>query len=298
MNGAVTSSTITLGPATTAEPASESDLNGTLPGNQQGQPDTQANMTVDFGFYTITLGDQVWNDLDNSGQLDGAEAGIDGVTVQLWSGDGTLQLDSTTTAGGGIYNFSGLPAGDYIVRLPAVNFNPGGVLRDYRSSTGPLPASAYEPAPDADTNTANSDDNGSEVYPTPSELLGLGGYIETLPVTLTPAAEELSDDATGTTLESRVDFGVNNNPQIDLSVTKTDNQAFYIAGGTLNYVVVVTNNGPADANGMTISDARPAQITSWTWTCDVGTPVGYNCTDDATNPATFTDFSICLNLRV
>ena len=134
--GDVTSSIVTLGPAITAEPASEGDLNGTLPGNQQGQPDTQANMTVDFGFYTITLGDQVWNDLDNSGQLDGAEAGIDGVTVQLWSGDGTLQLDSTTTAGGGIYNFSGLPAGDYIVRLPAVNFNPGGVLRDYRSSTG------------------------------------------------------------------------------------------------------------------------------------------------------------------
>ena len=290
LNGAVTSSVITLGPAINAEPAGETDLDATLPGNQQGQPDTQANMTVDFGFYTITLGDLVWNDLDNSGLLDGAETGIDGVTVELWSNDVSALLGTTTTAGGGIYTFSGLPAsglpgGDYIVRLPAANFNPGGVLRDYRSSTGPLPALAYEPAPDADTDTTNSDDNGSET----NGLLGLGGYIQSLPVTLTPAAEESSSDVTGTTLESRVDFGVNNSPQIDLKVTKTDNQTFYGVSQTLNYDIVVTNNGPADAIGMSVTDVRPAQITSWTWTCDIATPLGYNCTNDATNPATFTD---------
>ncbi|GAB4461397.1 MAG: hypothetical protein Kow0070_18910 [Anaerolineales bacterium] len=278
-NGSVVSSVVTLGPATNAEPAGETDLNG---GNQ-GQPDTQANMTVDFGFYTVTLGDLVWNDLDNSGLLDGAETGFDGVTVELRSGDNSASLGVTTTSGGGLYTFSGLPAGDYIVRLPASNFNPGGILRDYRSSTGPT--NGYEPAPDADVNTTNSDDNGSET----NGLLGLGGYIETLPVTLTPGSEESASNATGVTLESRVDFGVYGNPQIDLTVTKTDNQDFYIAGGTLNYAVTITNNGPADANGMTISDARPAQIVSWTWTCAAGTPAAYNCTGDAGNPATFTD---------
>jgi LPXTG-site transpeptidase (sortase) family protein len=279
--GAVVSSVVTLGPSPATEPSSESDLDG---GNQ-GQPDTQANMTVDFGFYTIILGNQVWNDLDNSGLLDGSETGIDGVVVELRSGDNTASLGTTTTSGGGFYTFSNLPAGDYIVRLPASDFNPGGILRDYRSSTGPLPASAYEPAPDADTNTTDSDDNGSET----NGLLGLGGYIETLPVTLSPASEETFDNATGTTTETRVDFGVTNGPQIDLSVTKTDNQAFYIAGGTLNYVITVTNNGPADANGMTVTDVIPAQIASWTWTCAVGTPVAYNCTGATSNSVDFSD---------
>jgi LPXTG-site transpeptidase (sortase) family protein len=277
--GVVVSSLVTLGPTSISEPAGEADLSG-----GQGQPDQQANMTIDFGFYTMSLGDLVWNDQDNSGLLDGPETGINGVTVELRSGDNSTLLATTSTVGG-IYTFSGLPAGDYIVRLPAANFNPGGILRDFLSSTGPLPASPYEPAPDADTVTTNSDDNGSES----NGLLGLGGYIETLPVTLTPAAEETTNNATGTTTESRVDFGVINNPQIDLSVTKTDNQAFYMAGGTLTYVVTITNKGPADATGMTVNDVLPAQIASWTWVCAPGTPAAYNCTGAANNSAAFSD---------
>ncbi len=285
LNGAVASSVVILGGAGTTEPSGETDLDATLPGNQQGQPDTQANMTIDFGFYTIALGDLVWNDLDNNGLFNGAEIGLDSVTVQLLSGDESALLATTTTSGGGIYTFDGLPAGTYVVRLSAINFNPGGILRDYRSSTGPLPTLAYEPAPDADSNLTNSDDNGTET----NGLLGLGGYIQTLPATLIPAGEESVNNSNGSTTETRVDFAVNNTPQIDLVVTKTDDQSSYTAGGTLNYVIVITNNGPADANGMTVSDTRPAQITSWSWTCAAGTPAAYNCTNDASNPATFTD---------
>lgn len=277
--GAVVSSTVTLGPAG-SEPRDEWDMDS----GRQGQPDDYANMTVDFGFYSIRLGDLVWHDLDNDGHLNSPEVGIDGVTLELLSGDGTASLTTTTTAGGGIYEFPGLPAGDYRVRLPAVNFNPGGTLLNYRSSTGLLPALGYEPAPDPNTDTTDSDDNGSEV----NGPLGLGGYIESAPVTLTPGDEQ-SVTAAGVTVEDRVDFGVNNSPQIDLRVTKTDGVTSGAPGGTLHYVVVVTNNGPADANGVTLNDARPAQIDSWTWTCRAGTPPSYNCTDDATNPATFTD---------
>ncbi|MCC8987695.1 MAG: DUF11 domain-containing protein, partial [Candidatus Contendobacter sp.] len=87
----------------------------------------------------------------------------------------------------------------------------------------------------------------------------------------------------------RLDFGVNNLPQLDLTASVTDGQGSYTPGATLNYDIVVTNNGPADANGMSVTAARPAQIVSWTWTCAGGTPAGYNCTDDVSNPATFTD---------
>ncbi len=194
-------------------------------------------------------------------------------------------LATTTTAGGGFYQFDGLPAGNYIVLLPSTNFNPGGVLRDYRSSTGPLPTVAYEPAPDPNTNKTDSDDNGTEA----NGLLGLGGYIQSAPIALAAGAQQSSSNATGTTVENRLDFGVNSLPQIDLAVTVTDNQASYDPGGTLNYVVVVTNSGPADADGMSVVGTRPAGITSWTWTCDAGTPAAYNCTSDATNPATFSD---------
>ena len=36
----------------------------------------------------FTLGNLVWTDLDNNGLLNGTEAGIDGVTVELRSGNG------------------------------------------------------------------------------------------------------------------------------------------------------------------------------------------------------------------
>ena len=78
-------------------------------------------------------------------------------------------------------------------------------------------------------------------------------------------------------------------PQLDLTASVTDGQGSYTPGTTLNYDIVVTNHGPADANGMSVTAARPAQIVSWTWTCAGGTPPAYNCTDSVGNPATFTD---------
>lgn len=126
LSGAVVAQPVTLG-GLPAEPTSESDLQGGTPPVGQGeQPDARANMTVDFGFYTIQLGNQVWQDIDNSGLLDGAEAGIDGVIVELWSADGLFLLGTTTTQtvgpDAGLYTFTGLPQGSYIVRLPQVNF--------------------------------------------------------------------------------------------------------------------------------------------------------------------------------
>jgi uncharacterized repeat protein (TIGR01451 family) len=221
-----------------------------------------------------SIGDLVWNDLDNSGTLDAGEPGLDAVSVELWFADGSLMVASTVTAGGGFYQFLDVPPGAYRVRLSALNFDPGGALRNFRSSTGPLPGWPYEPAPDPDVVADDSDDNGTES----NGLLGLGGYIETGVLTLAPAEEKLG-----------VDFGVNNLPQIDLAVTKTDGEAEYTGGETRTYTIVVSNRGPADANGASVTDSRPSQASSWDWVCAPGTPAAYNCTSDATNPATFTD---------
>lgn len=291
LSGAVIAQIVTLGP-TFNEPQGETDLDATLSGNQQGQPDAQANMTVDFGFYTITLGDLVWNDANNSGTVDGAETGINGVAVELYVADSLgnpvgAAIDTTTTSGSGIYTFPELPEGNYIVVLPEGNFMGTGVLRDYYSSTN----GGSEPAPNPDTDIDNSDDNGSEV----GTLGFTGGTIESTAFALTPGAEDAatSDATTGTTAEPRVDFGVFNAPQVNLTVTKDDGVSVYTLGGTLTYTVTVTNNGPADVIGMTVTDARPGQISSWDWACDSSSPnaspAAYGCSPDNTNPATFTD---------
>ncbi len=58
-------------------------------------------------------------------------------------------------------------------------------------------------------------------------------------------------------------------PEADLAVMKNDGQTQYVPGGTLTYTIVVTNSGPANVSGATVSDPRPVQIASWTWTCAV-----------------------------
>ncbi|WKZ49508.1 MAG: sortase [Anaerolineales bacterium] len=194
--GGVRSAAVTLGPGST-EPTGEADLSG-----GQGANDDRADMTVDFGFYTMTLGNQVWADINDDGLLNGGEIGINGVTMQLYSGDGTTLLATTTTAVNGNYSFTGLPAGDYIVRIDPAEFNVGGTLEGTTSSTGGA-GTPYEPAPDSDVDTTDSDDNG-----TTNGVLGTGGFIETEVVTLTPGAEAASSNSTGTTDEPRVDFGI------------------------------------------------------------------------------------------
>jgi fimbrial isopeptide formation D2 family protein len=120
-SGAVVSLPVTLGGAT-AEPIGESDVDTTLPlGSQQGaQPDNRANMTVDFGFYRVDIGNLVFRDENVNGTFDAGDTRLGGVTVQLLSGDGLMVLDTVTTDAitiTGEYRFSGQPEGNYIVRV-------------------------------------------------------------------------------------------------------------------------------------------------------------------------------------
>ncbi|MCP4141168.1 MAG: sortase [Chloroflexi bacterium] len=205
-SGGVIAQPLTLGP-TYNEPQNETDVDT----GGQGQPDDQANMTVDFGFYTMNLGNLVWLDSDYDGKVTSGETGIDGVTVELYAVDSSgnpvgSALASAITGSGswgtGEYSFTGLPAGDYVVRIPASEFEGTETLVGYVTSEGA--SSYYEPAPDADIDTNDNDDNGSET----GGATGSGGYIQSKVVTLTPGNEASLDHSTGTTNEPRVDFGV------------------------------------------------------------------------------------------
>ena len=55
--------------------------------------------------------------------------------------------------------------------------------------------------------------------------------------------------------------------QADLQVVKTASAPPYVPGGTLSYVIVVTNAGPSAVTGARLQDALPAPLSAFTWTC-------------------------------
>ncbi|HEY7945643.1 MAG TPA: hypothetical protein VIH15_14160 [Casimicrobiaceae bacterium] len=61
---------------------------------------------------------------------------------------------------------------------------------------------------------------------------------------------------------------------VDLAVTKTDGVSTAVPGQAVIYTIVVSNAGPSDALGATVSDTLPAAISSATWTCVAS---GGNC---------------------
>ena len=65
------------------------------------------------------IGDYVWLDVDDDGVQDPA-SGLDGITVNLYAADGVTLVDTTTTAGGGLYAFTDItPFQDYVVEVVA-----------------------------------------------------------------------------------------------------------------------------------------------------------------------------------
>ena len=84
----------------------------------------------------LTLGDRVFFDANRNGVFDAGDSGVNGVTLSLFAdadnnnvADGAA-IATTTTAGAGaaagMYSFTNLAAGNYIVRVDAGNFTGGG----------------------------------------------------------------------------------------------------------------------------------------------------------------------------
>lgn len=59
---------------------------------------------------------------------------------------------------------------------------------------------------------------------------------------------------------------------VDFSITKTDGSTTYAPGSTIIYTVVVTNNSAVNVNGVTVSDTKPSQVTTWGWCVAPCTP--------------------------
>ena len=77
---------------------------------------TDSDTSIDFGFTKPpgSVGNFVWDDLNNNGVQDSGEPGINGVRVTLYTAAG-VQVGTTVTSGGGFYRFDNVVPGDYYV---------------------------------------------------------------------------------------------------------------------------------------------------------------------------------------
>jgi hypothetical protein len=256
--------------------------------------------TYDFGFWkapNYSIGNRVWFDDDNSGDMNGTDAGVDNVKMNLFkkNTDGSFtSVGTDTTQGGGYYRFDGLAAGDYYVQVDPTNFAVGGPLEGRRSSTGSLQNA--NPNSDIDKDDNGIDPATTADYTATGDTKGVISNVVTLgPGKSEPAAEtELS--ATGQGAEDlrgnmTVDFGfitpkfavgnyvwedVNNNglqasdePGInDVTVTLYKADCATPAGSTQ------TKNGPDGKPGFYLFD----NLLAGTYCVKFDKPIGYEFT--------------------
>jgi uncharacterized repeat protein (TIGR01451 family) len=102
---------------------------------------------IDFGYVTATntgaIGNYIWADANGDGVQDPGEAGVGGVSVQLFDETGTL-VDTVTSQSDGSYLFTNVPFGDdYTVQVS--NVDPA--LSGFTPTSGPQSQGDYTSAP-------------------------------------------------------------------------------------------------------------------------------------------------------
>ncbi|MEM7531643.1 MAG: SdrD B-like domain-containing protein [Chloroflexota bacterium] len=174
-------------------------------------PDGLADSGEIEDYVLMSLGNLVWLDngagngpdtnTANNGIVDGTEAGIANVTVQLYPTGAdplsTTALATTTTDSNGNYLFAGLPPSDYFVHIPANEFAEGNTLNGFFSS------GVTVSTPDA--NSTDNDDNGIDP-PALADYLtdGVSSGVVTLALSDEP---NTADDGDGANGNRTVDFG-------------------------------------------------------------------------------------------
>ncbi|MFN8489126.1 MAG: SdrD B-like domain-containing protein [Caldilineaceae bacterium] len=245
----------------------------------------EANWHVDFAFtpVLVSLGNLVWYDTNNNGQVDTGEYGISGVKVSLYqdaNSDGAYTpgvdtfITTTTTSASGYYSFTNLAPSSslstrYLVVIAGANFVSGGTLAYYQSSTGSVSAS----------NTTNSQDNGVDGTLNTS---GLGGYIASRAIDLTVGAQPTNDGDTSTSNPLTAAVGVADTLPNPSNTNWTVDFGFYklTLGNQLWYDQ--NNNGLYEpANGETGLSGVPVALLS-------GGTVVLTTTTDAQGVYTFT----------
>eukprot|EP01132_Coremiostelium_polycephalum_P005726 gene5726-7122_t len=90
---------------------------------------------VDIGLTPVlSIGDEVWLDTNGNGQRDSGEPGVQGITMQLTSPNGTV-IDTQLTNQNGVYHFNNVIPGNYCVKAQI----PSGYRQVPTSAQSPFP---------------------------------------------------------------------------------------------------------------------------------------------------------------
>lgn len=170
--------------------------------------------SYDFGYYVpVTLGNRVWNDSDNDGQMDINEVGIAGVTVKLYRDDGDNVHETTdalvatvVTDGSGYYNFPDINIGAdtvttkyFVAVVQPVGFS---------ASSGPNIGNHTDPAVGDETTNIKGDDG------IPMTGLGVISQMFQIQLNNAPTTTDAGDPPLYTDANSymTLDFGFNSSP--------------------------------------------------------------------------------------
>jgi len=175
----------------------------------------------------VSIGSTVWIDANYNGRYDAGEPTMPGVTVELWSGNTRVAVQTTSqpsgTDPGGNYLFDGLQPGQYHVRIPADQLTGTGPvaeqLKTYwqsrgMSSTVPVKALSTKDSGIAgeDSNRVDGDDDGLQAsgygndVVSPDLVLELGNEPQN-GIESTSLPGYALDDAADSSGDMTVDFG-------------------------------------------------------------------------------------------
>jgi uncharacterized repeat protein (TIGR01451 family) len=243
---------------------------GTTPGTLAGG---SSDLTVDFGYYQpVTIGDFVWNDLNDNGVQDAGEPGISGVTLTITgtTGAGVAVSQTTTTDASGHYSFTEAP-GTYSVAVTT----PAGYVP---TVTG--------------KGTAATDSNPSPSGTTPGTLASGGsdqtidfGFLQTAPkLSVTKTADAVSiaygtqagytvtitnsgnSTATGVTLSDPLPGGAGSDINWSIDGSTGNPSAFTISGSTGSQTLSLKPNTSIAAGA-----SLTVHVTGTTTQFDLGT---------------------------
>ncbi|MBI1223637.1 MAG: DUF11 domain-containing protein [Bacteroidetes bacterium] len=190
----------------------------------------EVNVSLDFGLFPApaSIGDFVWQDLNNNGMQDGGEPGIENIAVVLLDlgNDGMIgnddnQIASTVTNASGQYSFSNVIPGSYYLVFDPTSFPQG-----------------FAPVTQ---NVSGSDNNDSD-----ANAMGI-----------TEAFQIHAGDVNNTR-----DLGLYSS-DFDLALTKTlsPGQSTSVdVGDEISYTITVTNQGANPVYNVKITDHYPAGL--------------------------------------
>ncbi len=246
-----------------------------------------SNLKIDAGYISgdASLGNYVFVDVNQNGIQDGDDYGLDGVTVILVDGAGSV-VSQTTTTNGGFYEFTGLIAGDYKVVFPdAYTDGTDSFILTFDNNGGNETVDSDAVAMNDGSGAAmsqivtlNSDDNIETIDAGFIELAKVGNYIfEDVNENGIQDADDLPFEGATVELSGTDIFG-----NTVLETTTSDINGNYLFDEVVpgSYIITVTSNDATfvatvkdanlDADDANDSDIDPATGASNLFTLNAG----------------------------